>query len=256
MLRSLKAMLDYKVCATDNDIGSVHDFLFDGKQWAVRYLAVDTGNFWKGPGQVLISPLGFGRVDWETRTFFLGLTRDKVNNSPHIGVDAKVTRAYEREYFRYYAWPFYWGYGNVWGEWECPAILAKSAPSAGKDDAEGDGSCLVSMRMISGYRILGSDEEIGHVQDFIVDDESWVCRYLVVDTRNWWHGKSVVLAAHWIEEVDHKAKTVMINLPRDVIRKSPEWHPDLPVNREYEMRLYDYYGRPVYWPDEKKSDQA
>ncbi len=42
-------------------------------------------------------------------------------------------------------------------------------------------------------------------------------------------------------------RTVHLDLSRDVVKKSPAWNGDQPVNREYEAHLYDYYGRPVYW---------
>jgi hypothetical protein len=40
---------------------------------------------------------------------------------------------------------------------------------------------------------------------------------------------------------------VHVVLSRETIKNSPEFDPTVPVNREYEARLYDYYGRPVYW---------
>ncbi len=36
-------------------------------------------------------------------------------------------------------------------------------------------------------------------------------------------------------------------MSREAIRHSPEWKADAAVNREYETRLYDYYGGPAYW---------
>jgi hypothetical protein len=30
-------------------------------------------------------------------------------------------------------------------------------------------------------------------------------------------------------------------------KTTPEWNPTKGINREYEARLYDYYGRPVGW---------
>lgn len=252
MLRSLKAVQDYKVSASDGDIGSVSDFLFDVEHWTIRYLVVDNGGFWAGPSKVLISPIAFGKVDWATRMFHLELTREKVKNSPHVDLDGHVSREFERAYYQYYNWPYYWGYGGIWGDWGYPALLAKTTRIEGESDTSSTTSSLISVHEISGYKIQGKDDEIGHVQDIIVDDETWGIRYIVVDTRKWWSGRSVILAAHWIEKVDQIEQTVHINLPREVIKNSPEWFPDLPVNREYEMRLYDYYGRPAYWPEEKR----
>jgi uncharacterized protein YrrD len=114
-----------------------------------------------------------------------------------------------------------------------------------------DNANLRKVEEVIGCRIEGTDDELGKVQDFIVDDATWAVRYIVVDTGNWWSGKSVILASHWIDKIDEKQGEVFVNLPREMIRNSPEWKPDQPVNREYEARLFDYYGRPTYWTDEK-----
>jgi hypothetical protein len=44
---------------------------------------------------------------------------------------------------------------------------------------------LRSTDSVSGHSIQATDGEIGHVEDFIIDDETWAIRYLVVATRNW-----------------------------------------------------------------------
>ena len=38
---------------------------------------------------------------------------------------------------------------------------------------------------------------------------------------------------------------VYVELSRETIKNGPEYIE--PVTREYEIRLYDYYGRPAYW---------
>ena len=94
--------------------------------------------------------------------------------------------------------------------------------------------------------------EIGHVDDFIVDDETWAIRYLVIDTRRWWLDRKVLVAPHWAERISWDENKVCLNLPRQTIKHSPTWHADASVTREYEARLYDYYGRPAYWRDGDK----
>ena len=44
-----------------------------------------------------------------------------------------------------------------------------------------------------GYHIEATDGEIGHVEDFLVEDSSWAIRYMIVDTRNWWPGRKVLV---------------------------------------------------------------
>ena len=88
---------------------------------------------------------------------------------------------------------------------------------------------------------------MGHVHDFIIDDETWEVRYLVIDTSNWWPDKKVLVSPDWANRVSWAEGEVSVEMPRQKIKNSPEWNPSAPINREYEARLYDYYGRPVYW---------
>ena len=247
MLRSLKQLQNFKLIARDGAIGSVRDFYFDDSRWIVRYLIADTAGFWEESHQVLVSPIAFRQADWATREFHLALTVAKVRQSPGIGLDKPVSRQFEQDYFRYYGWPYYWGSDGIWGQWSYPGELAASAgsPPPGPD-MPGDPH-LRSIHEVVGYHILAQGTEIGHVDDFIVDDETWSIRYLVVDTSNWWLGKKVLLAPHWVDEISWADNNVAMGLAPDTIRNSPEWQPDELVNREYETRLYDYYGRPGYW---------
>ena len=62
---------------------------------------------------------------------------------------------------------------------------------------------LRSSAVVTGYDIQATDDSIGHVKDFVFDDESWAIRYLAVDTRNWWPGgKKVLAATRWADSID------------------------------------------------------
>ena len=249
MLRSLKDLERYGVTASDGAIGSVVDFLLDDERWTVRYLVVDAGN-WLGGQQVLISPISFRQAEWSTRRFHLALTKAKIKNAPNVDIALPVSRQLERDYHSYYGYPYYWGFAGNWGGGSYPGLLAigtsdeQSAEHA--EEPAGDVH-LRSAREVRGYHIQGRDDTIGHVQDFIVDDETWAVRYLVIDTSNWWLGKKVLVAPHWASRVSWVESKVYVDLSREVIKHSPEWNETEGINREYEMRLYDYYGRPSYW---------
>jgi sporulation protein YlmC with PRC-barrel domain len=247
MLRSLKDLERYKVSASDGDIGSVVNFLFDDERWAVRYLVVDSGGFFSGR-RVLISPISFGQADWSTRRFHVALTMDKVKNSPSIDADRPVSRQHERDYYGYYGYPYYWGYGGLWGMGLYPGLLATGrwdGPAA--QHANDSDVHLRSADEVRGYHIQGSDDAIGHVDDLIVDDETWAVRYLVVDTSNWWFGKKVLIAPAWASSVSWYERKVHLAMTRQAIKDSPEWNASSEIERDFETRLYDYYGRPVYW---------
>ncbi len=250
MLRSLKDLEHYAVSATDGDVGTVVNLLFDDERWVVRHLVVDTGHFLDGRRPVLISPISFRTADWSTRRFHLALTTDKIKRSPSVDVDKPVSRQHEWDYYGYYGYPYYWGCAGTWGMGGYPGLLAggtRNAAPHGIAATPSDDVHLRSAREVRGYHIQGKDDAIGHIDDFIVDDETWEMRYLVIATKNWWFGKKVLVSPHWANRISWVERMVYVDMSRQAIKYSPEWNADAGINREYEARLYDYYGRPVYW---------
>ena len=107
---------------------------------------------------------------------------------------------------------------------------------------------LRSTNEVRGYGLHASDGSIGHVSDFIFDDETWAIRYLVVDTRRWWPGgKTVLIATEWIEDIDWSKSMVHTALSRDAISNSPPYDDTTAIDRAYETSLHDFYGKQGYW---------
>jgi len=73
---------------------------------------------------------------------------------------------------------------------------------------------------MTGYHIVATDGEIGHVDDFLVD-ETWTVRYLVVDTSNWIGGKSVLISPSQLEKVNSPEQVIRAKLTRAQIENSP-----------------------------------
>ena len=74
---------------------------------------------------------------------------------------------------------------------------------------------------LRGYHIVATDGEIGHVDDFLIDEGGQTVRYLVVDTSNWIGGRSVLISATAVEQIDSPAKKIHVNLRRDAIKAGP-----------------------------------
>jgi sporulation protein YlmC with PRC-barrel domain len=260
MLKSLKDIERYKVSATDGDIGNVSNFLLDDERWVVRYLVVQTaGPFFLDGSQVLISPISFREVEWSTQRFHLALTMDKIKHSPSVDTDLPVSRQRERDYSSYYGYPFYWEYASIWGMGLVPALLATTKPV--ETPAEylakaADDIHLRSAKEVRGYHVQGRDEAIGHIEDFIVDDETWEVHYLVIDTSNWWFGKKVLVSPHWAIRISWEEKMVFVDLARQTIKNCPEWDAVAAIDRGYESLLYKHYGRPAYWESDDRSVAA
>ena len=261
MLRNIEFLQGSTVKASDGDVGTVTQLYFDDEAWAVRYLVVDTGN-WLRDRQVLISPYAVLHADPGSTEVRVRLTQQQVRDSPNIDAHKPVSRQHEIDYLRYYGYPTYWGGPNVWGMGAYPAFDGLDAtaalplgayPSIEPDPDEPPADThLRSTEGMKGYHIETLDGSIGHVSGFVFDDESWVIRYLTVDTRNWWPGgKEVLLATGWIELIDWFGSTVSTTLTRDAIKQSPAYDDTIPVTRDYETALHEFYGRPGYWTKQR-----
>jgi len=106
---------------------------------------------------------------------------------------------------------------------------------------------LRSVNVVEGYVIGTKDGIFGHIEDFLVDDKSWSIRYLIINTHRVWPGKSVVLSPEWVSSISWSDRKIRVNITQEKIKNSNEYTNDVLIDREYEKRLHDYYGRPNYW---------
>jgi hypothetical protein len=188
MLNKIKTLKGYRLDGLDGEIGKVKEFYFDDMYWTIRYLVADSGN-WLSDRLVLISPNALLAVNKEEQKIAINLTKKQIEDSPPLESDKPVSRQYEKAYYIYYGWPIYWMGPYGWGPY--PYIVHDRYAVLQDEEAEKKewDTHLRSTNAVSGYHIQASDGEIGNVEDFIVDDETWAIRYLIINTRNWWPGK-------------------------------------------------------------------
>ena len=252
MLIKAKTLKGYKLDAIDGEIGRAKEFYFDDVHWTVRYLVADTGNWLTGV-QVLISPYALGNANSVKENITVNLTKKQIENSPSLFTDKPVSRQFENEYYGYYGYPAYWSGTNMWGDY--PDIMHDSKdwkPASQHKDVRD--SHLRSTNAVSGYHIQANDGEIGHVDDFLIDDKTWAIRYLIIDTTNWFGGKKVLISSKWISEISWNDSKVFINLSLEEIKQAPEYSAEELLTRDYETQLHRYYKRNVYW-SEKPEDR-
>jgi uncharacterized protein YrrD len=249
MLSKVKILNGYSIQNTNNEtIGKVKDIYFDDRHWTVRYLVANTGK-WLAGHKVLISPYALVAVNADHENIVADLTKKQIEDSPLLESDKPVSKQFESDYYGYYGWPTYWYGPYSWGYYP---YLERDRAKWGqyKPEQKAWDHHLRSCQDVVGYHIEAEDGEIGHVEDFIVDAETWEIRYLVVNTSNWWAGKKVLISPLWIERVSWNERKVVIDLTRKVIKLSPEFTDKSLVDRDYETNLYGHYNRKNYWVDE------
>ena len=245
MLINIKFLKGLKLDSQNGEIGKAEQFYFDDKYWTIRYLVADTGDWLRGR-LVLVSPYALVSVNKAEKNIILNLTKKQIEDSPLLENDRPVSQQFEEAYHGYYGWPIYWDGSNMWGTY--PSIerdsekWKKTVQSKKARDMN-----LRSSNDVSGYHIQASDGEIGHVDDFIIDDEAWAIRYLIIDTVNWWSGKKVLISPRWIEHISWEKSEVFVNISRETIKQAPEYKDGSLLTRNYKAELHQHYNHQGYW---------
>ncbi|MBF0100680.1 MAG: PRC-barrel domain-containing protein [Desulfobacterales bacterium] len=249
MLIKAKTLKGFTLKSLDGEIGKVKQCYFDDQYWTIRYLIVDTGD-WLTSRQVLISPYALISVIKEEEHISIDLTKKQIEDSPSLDADKPVSRVFEDDYYGYYGYPMYTEGPNMWGHYHYIVRDHEKWKVALQVEKKSWDPHLRSTNEVIGYHIQASDGEIGHVEDFIIEDNTWSIRYLIVNTHNWWPGKKVLVSPPWIERVSWNESKVFFNIPREIIKQSPEYSEEYLLTRDYEALLHRHYNRQEYWIDE------
>lgn len=263
MIKDEREIHGYRIDAEDGELGEVEAFLFKDGDWVIRYLVVDLRKWFSGR-KVLISPIAIQEVRHDEQSIFVSLTKEQVKNSPDIDTTKTVARQEEIKLNQHYGWGHYWmgsgaegnagseaGQGGApWGSSVFPGLLLGQNMDQGPEPEPEDNpekSQFRSTLEVRNYMINAVDGSIGHVENFLIDDETWEIRYIVIDTKNWWPGKKILISADWIEDVNWGNNEVSVRLEKKAIKQGPVYDFDLPLSRDFEEELYQAYGKPPYW---------
>ena len=202
MFHDLGTLTGSSVIATDGEMGSVRNFLFDGQSWTIRYLVVDVGS-WLSRRAVVLAITAVEKPDWAKKTFHVRLTKEQVRNSPDVDAEKPVSWQQEIAMSEYFGWPVYWQ-DNEFSS--APSIaVGRKFPVHTEEDSH-----LRSAWDVVGYEVWAADGEIGRLEGFIVDDASWHLGYLDVKTGDWLHGRSVLVPTRSVESISWAHRRVQL----------------------------------------------
>lgn len=241
MFMNLRDLEGWHVSTVDNaDAARLQDSYFDDRRWAVRYFVV-IGEAWNSR-PIAISPSAIERIDRNDARIHVSLAASAIEKAPTFDLTRSMTRRQEASYASHFRFPYYWIGPGVWGEHEVPTPSVEPLGAAvGLTTPDPEARHLFSVHDFSGSHLHALDGEIGHVENFIVDDRSWTIRYLIADTSNWIGGRTVLIAPSQVRDVDWALHRLDLKLTRDDVRHSPVYDPTVGLTAEYERRLADHY---------------
>lgn len=236
-LRKLGDLTGYSFQALDGDIGHLEEVYFDDQRWQVRYFVVRTGG-WLFGRQVLLVPAVIIAVDSENNAIQVDLTREQIEHAPPIDTEQPVSRHYQQQYYSYYSWEPYWTSDPLFQA--TPSIPPFIQPGT---VTKPENPHLRSSGEVTGYQLETEGGPMGHVEDLILDDQTWMVRYLEIDTRNLLPGRHVLISPAWVEQVDWGKQHVQVELSQALVKSAPEYDSSKLISLEYELELYKHYGK-------------
>jgi hypothetical protein len=101
VLRSCNAMTGFHLHANDGEIGYLQEFLVDDHSWSIRFIVVNSTNWWLGH-HVLVSPKWIQELSWSQSSVTVNLDRQAIKNAPAYDSDADVGRNTEVSIYNHY----------------------------------------------------------------------------------------------------------------------------------------------------------
>ncbi len=193
MLHNLETLTGSSVIATDSELGSIRNFLFDDQSWMIRYLVVDVAS-WLTRRAVVLAVTAVEQPDWPEKTVHVHLTKEQVHNSPDVDSEKPVSRQQEIAMKEYFGWSAYWGGSELGPLSSLPT--GREYPVHTKGDAH-----LRSAWGLTGYEVWATEGEVGRVEGFVLDDASWHLGYLDVKAGDWLNSRSVLVPTRWVNSI-------------------------------------------------------
>ncbi|MGN7203800.1 PRC-barrel domain-containing protein [Pedobacter sp. SAFR-022] len=216
MLESTHLLTGFSLATEDGEIGSVKDFYFDDQHWNIRYLVVETGNWFFGR-KVLISPHAIQGVAWENRLLKVKMTKDQVRSSPSIDTNLPVSKQLEKKLNDYYAWPNYGSAGM--GYPTTGMVKVTRTIKAEVEEDTGADKHLRSYRHVRDYKVYNADGFLGETADFLVDTADWTLPYLVIEMADAEEGEMIAIPSDQIASIDFSTYAVAITQGREQLKK-------------------------------------
>ena len=209
LLQAARSLINFRLAASDGEVGHVRDIYFDSHTWKVRYLVVKTGAWLFGKA-VLIPARALGRVNEADSSIGVGLTMAEIKQAPARDTNRPISRQDETPYLE----------GSYFAPGIAPWIALHASAPAEVPPPEDQPPVeehrdfhLCSVHDVIGYALEGTDEKIGHVTDVQVADADWSIRGFTVATSVL-SGQELTVPTAVVREISAETRTVYLSVPR------------------------------------------
>ena len=199
------------VHASDGEIGTIKDVVFDPRRWIVRYLEVSTG--WLFGRDVLIPVDKVKAIDAPEGAVTFDLTKEEIENSPDAEPESRADPVHESRLIGYYGL-------SSWASPPDAGVPTDAVPREASSSEVTEASALMFAGEIDGYELDAQGEAAGTVRDILIDLQTWKVTSLMADLGGLFSPDSANIAIAPVTGIDRANRIVHIALAKEVVDRS------------------------------------
>ena len=200
------------VHASDGEIGTIKDVLFDPQGWVVRHLEVSTG--WLFGRDVLIPVDKVKSIDAPEGAVTFDLTRQEIENSPPAEPERSLDASYHSRLMGYYGLSSYWAAPPEAG------VPPQAMPLERGGEEAAAAPALIFAGEIEGYELDAQGERVGTVRDILIELDSWKVTALMADLGGIFTRDSTTVGTAPVIGIDREARIVNVSVPKEQVDRS------------------------------------
>ncbi|NIM18679.1 MAG: hypothetical protein GTO51_00290 [Candidatus Latescibacteria bacterium] len=228
MLLEIKDLIDKDVIAEDGKIGKSHDLIIDHVVWTVQYIVCSVGKRFRRKKILIphtIIQKSKQRNEIEVSALRKDLLADDIIHVPHQLVKGKFVVIEGRRAASQ------------------PASLKVANTETGSEqpDMIRDPD-LLTMKVLSRYRIETSDRVLNRIKNFVVNADTWIIQCILINTRAWPFRKNVLLPVPWITGINIQKARVTTDISSGVLRSAPRYDPSIHLSSSETDAFFKYFA--------------
>ncbi|MBB6452677.1 hypothetical protein HNQ94_001123 [Salirhabdus euzebyi] len=156
-------------------------------------------------------------------------SKETIQNAPNQKEDEPISKQAEEELESYYGWPNYWGGLGPWGGFASPLEFMDVHSNGLKEEPPNEYEANYHLRSAKdikddpiGFTVEATDEQVGNIYDFVVSEDSWEIKYIVVETQKVLPTRYVLLATDKVTELNWAEKKVYVNQTADEVKQGED----------------------------------
>ncbi|MBN2105139.1 hypothetical protein JW835_13955 [bacterium] len=220
---SARALEKYAFFTEDGHFsGYISSVLFDETFYYIQYFVIDTTH-WLPGNMRLVSPESIQYIDDTKKNILLNIEKNQFETGPDVWKHLPISAQERLRISNHFGWPLQRA-GNfipVPGVTSPPRFssdMNRETPEEMLDNVEN--YPLRSTEEIIGYHVFSTTDDVGILEDFIINTDHWMLKYFILKNHHFLKTDHIQISCQWINQIHWEASRVLVDLSTQVIQNA------------------------------------